>query len=361
MACFRIHTDRLRKGMVIKSDVYTRTGAILVPNNTPVTKDVVALLTKHFIDYVMVDYQSTASSPDDIPSPESVPKVRQQQIEEFEENFHIAENALSENLKNIVTNEKDLDVPLLLGMLNNIVEESEHEVNLCDMLFTMKKSAEGLYTHSINVALWGQVLARWLDLKKEDIELVGTAGLLHDIGLLKLNNSSELPPRFTFHAEMEGGSYSKHAILGYNLLKEKNINIKVKQAVLTHHERQDGSGFPLKVKHENINHISRIIAIADTYDTMIMAEDGIQPKSPFWLLKRLEDTGYHKYDSQMLMTFITHVTNNFIRHHVRLSNGLTGQIVLINKFNLTRPLVQVGNSFIDLSVYKDIGIVEILD
>ena len=361
MACFRIHTDRLRKGMVIKSDVYTRTGAILVPNNTPVTKDVVALLTKHFIDYVMVDYQSTASSPDDIPSPESVPKVRQQQIEEFEENFHIAENALSENLKNIVTNEKDLDVPLLLGMLNNIVEKSENEVNLCDMLFTMKKSAEGLYTHSINVALWGQVLARWLDLKKEDIELVGTAGLLHDIGLLKLNNSSELPPRFTFHAEMEGGSYSKHAILGYNLLKEKNINIKVKQAVLTHHERQDGSGFPLKVKHENINHISRIIAIADTYDTMIMAEDGIQPKSPFWLLKRLEDTGYHKYDSQMLMTFITHVTNNFIRHHVRLSNGLTGQIVLINKFNLTRPLVQVGNSFIDLSVKKDIGIVEILD
>ena len=121
MACFRIHTDRLRKGMIIKSDVYTRTGATLVPNNTPVTKDVVNLLTRHFIDYVMVDYQSTPSSPEDIPSPESVPRVRQQQMEEFKENFQIAENALSENLKNIVTNEKDLDVPLLLGMLNNIV------------------------------------------------------------------------------------------------------------------------------------------------------------------------------------------------------------------------------------------------
>lgn len=361
MACFRVHTNRLRKGMVIKSDVYTRTGAILIPNNTPVTKDVVSMLTRHFIDYVMVDYQSTASSPDDIPSPESVPKVRQQQIEEFQENFQIAETALSDSLKNIVTNEKDLDVPLLLDMLNSLVENSGNEVNLCNMLFAMKKNAEGLYTHSINVALWGQVLAKWLNLSKEDIELVGTAGLLHDIGLLKLTNSAELPSRFTFHAEMENGPYSKHAVLGYNLLKEKDLDVKVKQAVLTHHERQDGSGFPLKVKRENINYISRIIAIADTYDTMIMPEEGIEPRSPFWLMKSLEDTGYHKYDSNMLMTFITHVTNNFIRHNVRLSNGLIGQIVLINKFNLTRPLVQIGNSFIDLSIRKDLGINEILD
>lgn len=361
MACFRVHTDRLRKGMIIKSDVYTRTGMTLVPINTPVTKDVVALLTKHFIDYVMVDYQSTASCPEDIPSPESVPKVGQQQIEVFEEKFQIAETALSENLINVVTNEKDLDVPLLLDMLNSIVDNSENEVNLCNMLFAMQKKAEGLYTHSINVALWGQVLAKWMNLKKEDIELIGTAGLLHDIGLLKLGSSPELPPNFTFHAEMEGGPYIKHAVLGYNLLKDKNIDIKVKQAVLTHHERQDGSGFPLKVSKENINYISRIIAIADTYDTMIMAEEGVKTRSPFWLLKHLEDTGYQKYDSHMLMTFISHVTNNFIRHKVRLSNGLIGQIVLINKFNLTRPLVQIGNSFIDLSVRKDIGINEILD
>ena len=205
------------------------------------------------------------------------------------------------------------------------------------------------------------MLAKWMNLKQEDIELVGTAGLLHDIGLLKLNNSPELPPNFTFHAEMEGGPYTKHAVFGYNLLKDKNIDIKVKQAVLTHHERQDGSGFPLKVTKENINYISRIIAIADTYDTMIMVEEGVKTRSPFWLLKHLEDTGYQKYDSNMLMTFISHVTNNFIRHKVRLSNGLIGQIVLINKFNLTRPLVQIGNSFIDLSVRKDIGIQEILD
>ena len=84
--------------------------------------------------------------------------------------------------------------------------------------------------------------------------------------------------------------------------------------------------------------------------------------SRLWLLRDLEANGYHKYDSKILMTFITKLTNNFIKHNVRLSNGLTGQIVLINKYNLTRPLVQIGkSSFIDLAVRKDISILEVLD
>ena len=183
---------------------------------------------------------------------------------------------------------------------------------------------------------------------------------MHDIGLLKLTDTAELPADFTFHGELSG-RYGKHTVLGYNLIKEKNVDLRVKQAVLTHHERQDGSGFPLKVKIPNINAISRVIAIADTYDTMTMREGDIPPKSPFWLLKHLEDTGYQKYDSTMLMTFIARITNNFIRHKVRLSNNTIGQIVLINKFNLTRPLVQIGNSFIDLAIRKDLSILEILD
>ena len=361
MAYVRVHTDRLRRGMVIKNDIYARTGAVLIPADTTVTKEVVTLLTKHFIEYVMVEYQAAASIPADIPSPESVPQIKQQQIEEFKESFQVAETVLSDTLKDVAVKDKDVDIDILLDMLNSIVDKSQNEVNLCNMLFAMKNNAEGLYVHSINVALWGQMLAKWMGFKEEDVELVGVAGLLHDIGLLKLTDSGALPKGFTFHEELNSRKYSKHTVLGYNILKDKNININVKQAVLTHHECKDGSGFPLKIALKNINPISRVISIADTYDTMTMKEDGIKPKSSFWLLKRLEDTGYQKYDPNMLMTFIARVANNFIRNSVRLSNGLVGQIVLINEFNLTRPLIQTGNSFIDLSVRKNLSIVEILD
>ena len=112
---------------------------------------------------------------------------------------------------------------------------------------------------------------------------------------------------------------------------------------------------------KNINPISRIIAIADVYDTMIMKETDGKALSPFLALKELEENGYHKFDSQMLMTFLSRVTYNFIQHTVLLSNGERAQIVLINKYNLTRPLVQIGSTFLDLATRTDLHIKELLD
>ena len=57
MAQLRVPTNRLRKNMIIKNDVYTRAGVIIIPAGTEVTKDVVAMLTKHFIDDVIIEYK----------------------------------------------------------------------------------------------------------------------------------------------------------------------------------------------------------------------------------------------------------------------------------------------------------------
>lgn len=358
----RIRTDRLRKGMVIISNVYSNTGAILITEGTPVTKDVMALLTKHFIEYVIVDYQ-VESIPSPVPTatpvPGEAPKINEQKFTEFSENFKVVEDVLSENLREIVEKDNDINVPVLLNMLNQIVEKSENDVNLCDMLFSMKKSAENLYAHSINVALFAQILAKWMNFTPSDIELVVVSGLLHDIGILKI--PQEEMKDFCFKRELERGRFEKHAVYGYNLVKNKDLDIRVKQAILTHHERLDKSGFPLQVEAKNINSISRVIAIADVYDTYIMKEAGVESLSPFRALKKMEEDGHHRFDSQMLMTFLSKITNTFIQHDVLLSNGQRGQIVLINKYNLSRPLIQVGSSFLDLAARTDLYIQALLN
>lgn len=360
MSHLRIHTDRLRKGMVIANNVHSRSGAILIPEGTAVTKDVMTLLARHFIEYVIVDYQTDGfPAPVASPVPGDAPKINEQKFAEFKERFQIAEDTLSENLREIAEKNNDVDVLVLLSMLNQIVEKSENDMNLCDMLFHMKKNAENLYTHSINVALLAQILAKWMDFHPSDLEPIAISALLHDIGILKLPENEMKD--FTFKQELERGKYDKHTILGYNLIKDKAIDIRIKQAVLTHHERLDQSGFPLQVPSKNINPISRIIAIADVYDTLIMKEDGAKTLSPFLVLKELEKDGYHKFDSQMLMTFLSKVTYNFIQHTVLLSNGERAQIVLINKYNLSRPLVQIGSTFVDLAVRTDLHIKELLD
>ena len=364
MTQLRVQTNRLRKGMTIKNTVYSRSGVILIPANTPVTKEIVTLLSRHFIDYVIVEYDRDIPAPPvpeapDVPVNTDPPKIDEQKFTEFKQSFEVAEHVLSENLIEIVSNNSEVDVPALLGMLNNIVENSEADINLCDMLLRMKKSDEDLYTHSINVSLFSQILAKWMNFEQEEIEIVMISALLHDIGILKY--PKEDLAVFRFRNDLAEGRFSKHVITGYNLIKDKSIDNRIKQAVLTHHERLDGKGFPLRITQKNINRYARCIAIADIYDTLTMKEEGIESMSPFAVLNYLEKNGHHKLDSQMLMTFITRISNNFIQHRVLLNTGETGQIVLINKFNVTRPLVQLRESFLDLAIRNDLSIKELLD
>lgn len=361
MANLRVQTNRLRKGMTIKNNVYSRSGAVLVPENTPVTKDIVSLLSRHFIDYVVVEYDTDIPIPSipAAPVPGKSPKVNAKQFNEFKNTFAVAEESLSQSLMDIAANDSDIDVSGLLGMLNQIVEKSENDMNLCDMLSTMKTQAEGLYTHSINVALFSQILAKWMHFEEQDIELVMVAALLHDIGILKLSPAEQRG--FSFKDELDNERYEKHVIYGYNVIKDKNLDNRVKQAVLTHHERLDGHGFPLQVAISNINRFSRCIAVADVYDTLTMKEAGTEALSPFAALRKMEEEGPRRLDSEMLMTFISKIAHTFIQHNVLLSTGERGQIVLINKYNLSRPLVQVGAAFIDLATRNDIYIKQLLD
>ena len=97
---------------------------------------------------------------------------------------------------------------------------------------------------------------------------------------------------------------------GYELVKNKDLDQSIKQAVLTHHEHADGTGFPLSVNNKSINPIARVIAIADVYDTMLMKEIGFRKLSPFEVLIQLSETQSKNFDPVALLTF----TSDLHRH-----------------------------------------------
>ena len=81
--------------------------------------------------------------------------------------------------------EKEIDVPALLDIVQSVVSKADTDADLCEMLSFMEASSEKLYAHAIHVALYGRLLAGWVQLTSEDTELVVLTGLLHDIGHLK--------------------------------------------------------------------------------------------------------------------------------------------------------------------------------
>lgn len=358
MALIRMKTHHLKKGMIIKADVYNRAGVILVPEDTIVTSDVFELLTKHFIDEVLIDYPSENNSATIINIASRRNRIHPQKLQEFTKTFRVAEETLSQNLKDIVYKDKEVDIPALLGLLQSVVSKADNELNLLDMLHSMQYNSATMYSHSINVSLYAQLLARWLNFPSAEIELVSLAGLLHDIGHLKYPESDGTP--FTLHGGLEKKCHEQHPTLGYRLLQEKNIDHRIKQAVLTHHERFDESGFPLGISFVNINQITRVLSIADNYVTMITEESGYPALTPFEAMKIMQDTDYKKFDYKYLTEFVKHVSQNYIQHEVLLTNGEIGTIIMLNGNDITKPLVQVGNLFIDLSLQKDISIEKIL-
>lgn len=365
MAKMRMHTDRLRKGMVISNDVYSNGGLLLVNAGTPVTKDVAALLARHFIEYVIVEFKESGAAKPETASMEEVGQVKmtEQQKAEFKESIKVAENALSSSFKAIVYQNGDINVSGMLNMLNGILEKATNDVSLCDMLFSMKESKESLYRHSINVSLIGQMLAKWLKFSQEEIELVSITGLLHDIGLVGLQKENTNMDYLFFREVWENKKrqYEKHVFDGYNIIKNKKIDPRIIQAVLTHHERIDQSGFPMQVPAANINKISRVIAVADAYDILTMQKDENELVSPLNVLNYLQDLSYTMLDPSILITFIEKITISYIQKKVLLSNGKTGTIILLNKFNLPRPLVRSESVLIDLAERPDIQIVKFIE
>lgn len=124
------------------------------------------------------------------------------------------------------------------------------------------------YTHSINVALLSRLIGKWMKYGKNMQDSLMFAGLLHDIGKMKIDkNVLNKPDKLT---DQEFEKIKQHSVYSYELLQlNKDIPLDVKVGILMHHERMDGSGYPYGVCNENINDIAKVLAIADSYDAMI--------------------------------------------------------------------------------------------
>lgn len=359
MPSLRLPLNRLRKGMIIENDVYTRGGVVIVPAGTEVTKDVMELLTRHFVDYVIANIDPGSTKKSTAIAEEPAKRITPEQLKQFEDNFDVAEQELAKSLKALVDIDEELDITSLLDSFNQIIDKANDSASLCQMISMLKDKKEGLYTHCVNVGLYSQILAQWADFTDEETELVTVAGMLHDIGLLKV--SEERMSNFSFHDELSGKNFEKHAVDGYDILRNKNLDDRIKKAVLTHHERLDGSGFPLHVPGRNIPRTSRVVAIADTYDTLTLKEAHQNTASAFDVLQHLEDLGYGKLDPELLMTFINRISNNLIQHEVVLNNGKVGRVVMNNKYNISRPLIQLENGeFFDLAKHNELHIQDVL-
>lgn len=352
-----LFTSELKEGMITLSDTYSNTGRLIIPKDTVITKGIINLLINN--DVLFIDAMEPPKELD-IPSG----TINEEQIvntpeyKKFKRRYDNHVEDISEHLSDIVNKNARIDVDAILKDTSLILKSTDSPLSVFTMLSTMRNYDDSTFNHSLNVSLICNIFATWLNLSADDIQLITICGLLHDIGkLLMPEQILKKPGKLT---NEEYAIIQSHTTKGYEILKKQKVDLHVQYAALMHHEKCDGSGYPLKLKGEQIDWYSQIVTIVDIYEAMTANRVYRKPLSPFTVINMFEEDGLKKYNPKFLLTFLEHVVNSYINCKVKLSNGEEGDIVYINKVRLSKPMVKTKNDFIDLSKKPDLNIESIL-
>ena len=283
---------------------------------------------------------------------------RSPEFQRFKTDYTKKVSFMKENINNFIVNDEDLNVDQLLDETLTLFGENSTTISMFDMLHNMRQIDDSTYAHSVNVALICRLIGKWKNFSEKDMDTLTLCGLLHDIGKSKIPNEIIGKPGKLTDSEYE--EIKKHPVIGYNLVKNLDIDQRVKNAVLFHHERFDGKGYPLGLTGSEIDDFTSIVSIADVYDAMTANRCYRDGLCPFEVIAIFEKEGLTQFNPKYILTFLDHIANTYINNEVLLSDGSSGKIVLINK-KLTRPTIQLDNgNFVNLESRLDLYVQAII-
>ena len=248
----------------------------------------------------------------------------------------------------------------LYELCSNVLNSIEKPQLLFEYLYHIKcKNVENsVVIHSLNVALLCHIFGKWLRLSDMELKELTLSGLLHDVGKFDIDSKILNKPGKLTKSEFE--IIKSHPLYGFNKFKNTNLTYGIKMAILQHHEKLDGSGYPFGFHKEQIHDFANIVAIVDMYEAMTCDRTYHKRMPPFIVLDIFEKDGFDVLDSHYLSVFLENVALLYIGKTVILNNGESGKIVFINRKTPSRPLVQVGSKIYNLEFELSLEITDIV-
>jgi hypothetical protein len=158
------------------------------------------------------------------------------------------------------------------------------------------------YVHSVNTCIYAMLLGRELRLDDGELRDLGLAALLHDVGKLRVPLDTLDKPS-ALNSE-EWATVRSHPTWSESLLAEAGLSERILAGIRQHHERLDGSGYPLGLQGSEIGKVARIVALADSYDAMTSARSYHLPVAPLDALMTMYlEVGVH-YDPDLFPAFV---------------------------------------------------------
>lgn len=336
--------DKLSTNMILDKDVIdTKTGIVLVSKDIVLTRALIEKLIINGIKEVLI-------------RPEKIPAGLRN--DDLSESYTKVEDSL-DNIFNEVERGKDIQSEKVINDMEDFVNEISTERDILTQMRLLKKTDDYTFNHSLGVSILAITLGKWLNYPKEKILDLSIAGLFHDIGKLRVPEEIvKKPGKLTVE---ECTVMRKHSYYSYEmLLKTNRFNNDILLGVLQHHEKMNGTGYPNRLTGDNIHEYAKIIAVCDIYHALTSRKVYKDKDSPLRAADYLRKESFTTLDPHITQVFLNNISKFYVGNKVLLSNDTTGIIVYIHPQDETKPIVQVGEEFIDFQKTQSIQILDII-
>jgi len=253
----------------------------------------------------------------------------------------------------------DLDLERIKDNVEKALPDMIRNNDVLMRLNQLKATDDYTFGHSLRVSILAAMLGKWLGYSDEEILELAETGLLFDMGKMRIPEYLLQKPGKVTPEEFE--LLKKHAQFGYSiLLSTRGVSSNIKYATLHHHERMDGSGYPLRLRENQIHDFAKIIMVCDVFDALVTDRPYSKAISPIMAAEYLLWSSGKLFDTKVCYVFIKNLAEFYIGKKVKLTSGETGTIVFIEDNYPTRPIVKVGDKFVNLIKEREINVEAIL-
>ncbi len=336
-----MRTRQLKPGMKVDQTIVDRMGRNLVSRGAVLDEYIISSMLKLGIMSVYIqDGEYEPEDPEKLMSPAAKKQIEKLRTEDRSKVTlsNSVRKRVAEGIQYIYSNADDEH---LADTTDSIASELMNAIESNDAIAIdiseLKTSDEYTFKHSVDVATISMILAKQQGLSARQIHEIGICGLLHDVGKTKvpvevLNKPGRLD-------DNEFAIMRQHSVFGYQIVKDRpEFGAEIPLAVLQHHEKINGAGYPMGVTAEKITPYAKILSVADIYDALVTERPY---KSAFSQRDAVEMimSMTNELDMAAMKSFLESMILYPVDSIVELSNGEKARVVKNSPHYILRPTV----------------------
>lgn len=321
----RILIEAIRDGDVLAKDVFSSSGVVLMSGGTKLKREYIPRLSELHIESIFI--REGAEEKDGM-----------ENITEEEIKMQCGETVRN-TIQKYTYADKD-ELKEIIKVADEIMADILSQPDIMYNVSCVREKSNELYLHSVNVAAISTLLALRAKLPRNKIKEIVIGGLLHDIGYTTVTiNLSDLVLEEC--DEKVRKEVMRHVIYGYTDVEKKDwLSKTVKDIILQHHERLDGSGYPFHMEGKHLKQEVRIVSLCDQFDNMVYGN--LMPRFKVrQAIDYIMSQAGTKFDFTLVQLFMESVAAYPIGTTVITNEGDSAVVLRQNYKFPTRPVIRL--------------------